>query len=242
MTTSIQVNQLDCGYGDTAVLRRVDLSVAAGRIHALIGLNGAGKTTLMRSVLGTLTPRSGTVTVFGQSAATAGPAVWRRVGYLLGTGSCYAELTGRENIYSAARLHGLSRAAARRDAEVVIGAFGIESEAGKRTARLSLGNRQRVALAAAFAHRPELLVLDEPTIGLDPLAVLALRRMVRTAVADRHAAILVSSHHLDEVARIADDITVIHRGRVIAPLDPGGVDLEKRFFDLVYAAELEGDS
>ncbi|ADD43324.1 ABC transporter ATP-binding protein [Stackebrandtia nassauensis] len=238
MTTVASVAKLGFAYPATPVLHDVDMTVHAGHIHALIGLNGAGKTTLMRAVLGMLTPDTGTATLFGQPAATAPALVWKRVGYLLGTESTYGELTGRENIYAAARLHGLDRHAARQATEAAITEFGIEAEAGKRAARLSMGNRQRVALAAAFAHRPDLLVLDEPTIALDPLAVVALRRSLRDAT-HRGAAILVSSHHLDEVARLADDITVIHRGRITATLDPGGTDLEKQFFDLVYAAELE---
>ncbi|HZE38096.1 MAG TPA: ABC transporter ATP-binding protein [Stackebrandtia sp.] len=238
----INVDGLECGYRGRRVLHGIDLSLDAGRIHAIVGLNGAGKTTVMRATLGMLRPDAGAVRVFGHPAVTAPARVWARIGYLIGTAFSYGELTGGENIYSAARLHGLSRTAAREATNEVITGFAIDTEAGRRVRTLSLGNRQRVALAAAVAHRPELLVLDEPTIGLDPLAVVRLRHMLRQLTAEHGAAVLVSSHHLDEVSRIADDITVIHRGRVIATIDPGDADLEKQFFDLVYAAELRGES
>lgn len=237
-TDLITMESVGFGYRGTPVLRDVDLTVTAGRIHAIVGLNGVGKTTLMRTVLGTAVPHTGTVTVLGRRPDTAPPRLWTNVGYLLETAFGYGELSGRENIYSAARLHGLSRPAATAATETVITEFDLAAEAGKRVRRLSLGNRQRVALAAAMAHRPRLLILDEPTIGLDPLAVVRLRDGLRSATG-RGTGVLVSSHHLDEVARIADDVSVMHRGRMVASLDPGEPDLEKRFFDLVYRIETE---
>lgn len=109
-------------------------------------------------------------------------------------------------------------------------------------ARLSLGTRQKVGLAAAFAHRPDLVVLDEPTNGLDPLAVVGLRELITTFTRDGGAA-LVTSHHFDEVARIADQVDILHRGRAIDSLTPGGPDLERRFFEVVLAADIaEGRS
>jgi ABC-2 type transport system ATP-binding protein len=184
-----------------------------------------------------LSPAGGEITVLGQCPRTAPNGTWAAVGYVLDTPFIFRELTGRENIHASARLHGLPREAASIATAAVIEELALRPEAGKRVGKLSLGNRQRVALAAATVHRPELLILDEPTVSLDPMAVVNLRRVL-TAATDRGAGVLVSSHHLDEVARIADDVTVLHRGRVIASLDPTGVDLERRFFDLVYAAEL----
>jgi ABC-2 type transport system ATP-binding protein len=130
--------------------------------------------------------------------------------------------------------------AARRRAEQMIAELTLDRWADRRSRVLSLGNRQRLGLACALAHRPRLLILDEPTNGLDPMGVLELRRMLLSRSHDDGVGVLVSSHHLDEVARIADRITVMHRGLVIGNLDPGGVDLEHRFFDMVYSAEREG--
>ena len=240
-THLVTLDGLGMGYRGTSVVHDVNLTVEKGRIHALVGVNGAGKTTLMRGILGMLRPSAGSISVLGRRPNTAHPSMWARVGYILDTAFTYRELTGRENIYASARMHGISKTEASAATEAIIAAFGLDREAGKRVRTLSLGNRQRVALAAAMAHEPELLILDEPTTSLDPLAVVSLRRALNSATS-RGAGILVSSHHLDEVARIADTVTVLHRGKVIADLDPGGVDLEKRFFDLVYAAELGASS
>ena len=106
----------------------------------------------------------------------------------------------------------------------------------RRASTLSLGNRQRVGLASALVHRPRLLVLDEPTNALDPSGVVLLRELLLGAARDG-AAVLVSSHHLDEVARIADRVSVIHAGAIVGELDPHGVDLERAFFAMVHAAD-----
>ena len=139
-----------------------------------------------------------------------------------------------------ARLHGMNVSAARRQAAEMIGELTLVQWADRRSRVLSLGNRQRLGLACALVHRPRVLILDEPTNGLDPMGVLDLRRLLLSCAHGDGVGVLVSSHHLDEVARVADRITVMHRGRVIGNLDPGGVDLEHRFFDMVYTAEREG--
>jgi len=227
-------------FGADKAVDGVDLTVACGEIHALVGLNGAGKTTLMKMLLGMLRPDAGTVLLFGEPVGDAGPQVWSQVGHLLETPFGYGELTTTENVIAAALLHGVDVSSARRQAGEMIGELTLDRWADRRSRVLSLGNRQRLGLACALAHRPRLLILDEPTNGLDPMGVLELRRMLLSRSHSDGVAVLVSSHHLDEVARIADRITVMHRGLVIGNLDPGGVDLEHRFFDMVYSAEREG--
>ena len=145
----------------------------------------------------------------------------------------YAELTARGNLEIAARLHGIEPGRVAGLVDHAIEEFDLGRYAPVRTSRLSLGNRQRVGLAAAlFGADPAVVVLDEPTNALDPAGVILLREsLLRRAAAG--AGILVSSHHLDEVARVADRITVINDGRAIGSLDPDGVDLERAFFDLV---------
>jgi len=227
-------------FGVDRAVDGVDLTVASGEIHALVGLNGAGKTTLMKILLGMVRPDTGAARLFGEPVGDAGPQVWSRVGHLLETPFCYGELTPAENVVAAARLHGLDAGSARRRAAEMIGELTLGRWADRRSRVLSLGNRQRLGLACALVHRPQLLILDEPTNGLDPVGVLDLRGMLLSRSRDEGVAVLVSSHHLDEVARIADRITVMHRGLVIGDLGPGGVDLERRFFDMVYAAEKGG--
>ncbi|WP_438853795.1 ABC transporter ATP-binding protein [Agromyces sp. M3QZ16-3] len=211
----------------------IDLDVAAGEIHALVGLNGAGKTTLMRLLLGMLRPDTGTVRVCGVEAGRADAATWARVGQLVEHPLAYAELTGRANLEVAARLHGVDRRGAAAAVDLAIEEFDLGRYAGVRASRLSLGNRQRVGIAGALLHEPEAIVLDEPTNGLDPAGVIVLRESLLRRAATG-AGILVSSHHLDEVARVADRITVVNDGRVIGSLDPAGFDLERAFFALVH--------
>lgn len=231
-------------FGSERALDGVDLSLAAGEIHALVGLNGAGKTTLMRVLLGMTRPDAGRV-VLDLHGATGPvpvgdvpPAGWAAVGHLIETPFTYAELTVVETVRAAARLRGLPAGETASAADVVIDDLALTHWARRRTRALSLGNRQRVGLACALVHRPRVLVLDEPSNALDPAGVLRVRRRL-IAAADDGAAVLVSSHHLDETARIAHRITVLHRGRVVGTLPPGGTDLERAFFAMVYAAEGE---
>jgi ABC-2 type transport system ATP-binding protein len=146
----------------------------------------------------------------------------------------YPELDVRANLVAAARLHGLDRRRARDAVDAVVAELDLARYTHVRTSRLSLGNRQRVGLAAALAHDPQVIVLDEPTSALDPAGVILLRESLLRRI-EAGAGVLVSSHHLDEVARIADRITVINDGRAIGALDPAGVDLERAFFAAVHA-------
>ncbi|TDC57824.1 ABC transporter ATP-binding protein [Micromonospora sp. KC207] len=210
-------------------VRGVDLDVGAGEIHALVGLNGAGKSTLMRLLLGMLRPESGTVLLDGRPL---GSAPWSRLGHLIETPLAYGELTGRANLMLAARLHGVPASAAAPMVERVLTELNLHPYAAIRARRMSSGSRQRLGLAAALQHDPDIIVLDEPTNALDPAGVISLREaLVRRAAAG--AGVLVSSHHLDEVARVADRITVINAGRTIGALNPHGVDIEREFFALV---------
>ena len=215
----------------------IDLTVAPGEVHAIVGLNGAGKTTLMRLLLGMLRPARGEVRIDGVDVRRAGAETWHRVGHLVEHPLAYPELDARANLLSAARLHGLGRRDAVAAVEAVITEFDLARYADVRTSRLSLGNRQRVGLAAALLHGPQLIVLDEPTSALDPSGVILLRESLLRRVSVG-AGVLVSSHHLDEVARIAHRITVINDGRAIGALDPGGTDLERAFFAAVHADDL----
>lgn len=227
-------------YGDETALNNVSLDMRSGSIHALVGLNGAGKTSLMRSMLGMIRADGAAVSVRcgnGMVPVDRLPrSEWRHVGHLIETPFAYAELTVRETVVAAACLHGVPRADAAAAAQAVVEHLELDHWAHRSTHTLSLGNKQRLGLAVAVVHRPRLLVLDEPASGLDPAGVHAIRRMLQQTAANG-AAILISSHHLDEMARIADTISVMHRGRVIATLPPQGIDIERQFFDMISASE-----
>lgn len=218
------------------VLDDVSLRVAPGTIHALVGMNGAGKTTLMRILLGMLSSDSGTAGLLGTPVSEMEPRQWARVGQMIETPAPYPELTTRENIGAAAMLHGVDRAEVASRVERVIEQLGLGRWRDERASRLSLGTRQKVALASALVHGPRVLVLDEPANALDPRALVSVRALI-AGVARGGGAVLLSSHHLDEMARVATDITVMHRGTVVGTLDPHGHDLERNFFDLVHDAD-----
>ncbi|WP_270677316.1 ABC transporter ATP-binding protein [Nocardiopsis suaedae] len=202
--------------------------VDPGEVVALIGLNGAGKTTLMRLALGMLRPQRGRVRLFGEPSADLPDAAWGRVGALVEVPPAYPELTVRENL----RIACLLRGGDTRRVEEAVDRWRLAPVADRRFRRLSLGDRQRTGLAAALQHRPRLVVLDEPGNALDPASVILLREQLSRR-AGEGAAILVSSHHLDEVARIADRVLLMNRGRLIGRLDTTGADLERAFFERV---------
>ena len=238
MNAALAIRRVCKAYDAEPVLNDLDLSVRPGEVRALIGLNGAGKTTLMRVALGMSRPDSGTIEVLGYDVANAPATCWAGVGHMIETPFAYPELSVTENLYAAARLHGVDRSKAHEAVREIVSRLGLEPFAKRRAAALSLGNKQRVGLASALVHRPRLLILDEPTNALDPSGVVLLRDLVRE-VAEAGTGVLVSSHHLDEVARVADRISVIHRGSIVGELDPTGAELERAFFDLVHRADQE---
>src|SRR6478609_4579174 len=222
-------------YAGGAGLSDVDLSVAPGEIHALVGLNGAGKSTLMKLVVGMLRPESGTIEVLGHEVARAWPQTWARVGSLVEYPLAYGDLDGRTNLCLAARLRSVPAGDVTAMVDAILDELDLRRYADVRSRRMSLGNKQRLGLAAALQHRPDLIILDEPTNALDPSGIIALREALLRRAADG-AGVLVSSHHLDEVARIASRISVIAEGRMVGSLDPDGIDIERAFFALVHDA------
>ncbi|WP_256829845.1 ABC transporter ATP-binding protein [Ornithinimicrobium faecis] len=234
MPDRLRVREATRVFGADAGLFGLSLSLAAGEVHAIIGLNGAGKTTLMRAVLGMLALTGGTVSIDGTPLARVPTVTWSRVGHLVEHLFAYPELDTRTNLEVAARLHGADSLSIPGIVDTAISELGLVRYAQVRAARLSQGNRNRLGLAAALQHDPSLIVLDEPTNALDPAGVILLRELLLRR-AEGGAGVLVSSHHLDEVARFADRISVLNHGQIIGSLAPGEHDLERAFFDLVHA-------
>ncbi|MFI2489026.1 ABC transporter ATP-binding protein [Promicromonospora kroppenstedtii] len=223
-------------FGGRPALDRLTLTVRPGQVVALIGLNGAGKTTALRALAGRLRPGRGSARVMDHDPVGLPRALAARFGHVIDTPLVYPELTVTENLRCAARLHGMPRPLAVATADAAVDGLGLDPWRQVRAATLSMGNRQRLGVGCATLHRPSALILDEPTSALDPQGVVLVRALVR-GLAEDGAGVLVSSHHLDEVARIADEIVVLHAGRDVGRLEPGGTDLEQRFFAMVLAAD-----
>ncbi|WP_026819453.1 ABC transporter ATP-binding protein [Arthrobacter castelli] len=225
-------------FGSIPVLEDINLDVLGGKIHALVGLNGAGKTTLMRLLLGMSGADQGSVSIDGRDPRTMPARHWSNTGHLVDAPLAYPELTVMQNLQLAARLAGHPRREANAASRELAGALALTQWAATPARRLSSGNRQRLGLAAALIGRPRLLILDEPTTALDPAGVMLVRKLLLHRVRAEGAAVFVSSHHLDEVARLADRISIMNGGRLIGTLDPSATDLERQFFNAVYADQV----
>ncbi|MFT3835064.1 MAG: ABC transporter ATP-binding protein [Micropruina sp.] len=234
---ALELQDVRHAFGGSPALRGFSLAVAPGEVVAMAGLNGAGKTTAMRVLAGRLRPDAGLARVLGAVSHRLRVDVARRFGQLIGPPLTYGELTVRENLMTAGRLHGLSRAAAREAAGSAIESYRLGRWADRRVSALSAGNWQRLGVACATLHGPDAVILDEPTSALDPAGVVIVRDAVRSLAA-RGAGVLVSSHHLDEVSRVADRIVVAHAGRLIGTLAPGA-EMERRFFAMLLAADAD---
>jgi ABC-2 type transport system ATP-binding protein len=199
-------------YGDRRVLDDVTFTVGSGRLTGFVGGNGAGKTTTMRILLGVLQADSGTVSIDG---TRIGPADRRRFGYMPEERGLYPKMPVAEQITYFARLHGVDKRTAASRTTDLLDRLGLTPHADDAVEKLSLGNQQRVQVAAALAHDPEVLVLDEPFSGLDPMAVDVVLSVLREAAAGG-APVLFSSHQLDVVERLCDDVVVIAGGTIRA--------------------------
>jgi ABC-2 type transport system ATP-binding protein len=221
MEFAIETNHLTKRFGDVLAVDSVNLRVKPGEIYGFLGLNGAGKTTTIRALLGMIRPSEGDVKVLGQAVGPYGRGPWARVGHLVETPSSYPELTVRENLEIARRLHRIT------EVEVtarIIEELALSSYADRKAGTLSLGNLQRLGLARALLHEPELLLLDEPANGLDPAGVVEIRELLTSLAREKGVTIFMSSHILTEVDRLATRIGIIHQGQLIEELDTDALE------------------
>ena len=208
----LKIRGLTKSFGPTMAVREVDLSVEPGRMVGFVGPNGAGKSTTMRSVMRLVEPDGGTITWCGRPVDAA---TLERVGYLPEQRGLYPKMAIAEQVAYFAELKGLPHRQARTRAEDLLGELGLADRLGEKLHKLSHGNQQRVQLAVALACDPELLILDEPFNGLDPVAAKTLQAVLEERVADG-AAVLFSSHQLELVERVCDELAVIIAGRIEA--------------------------
>jgi sodium transport system ATP-binding protein len=237
---AVTVEHLSKRFGTVLAVDDLSFTVAAGEIYGLLGPNGAGKTTTLRVLAGLLVPTDGRAEVAGADVATEAPRARARLGFLTGTTGLYARLTGRELLTYFGRLHGMPRERIAARTQLLAGVLDLGALLDRRCEALSTGQRQRLSVARAVLHDPPVLILDEPTVGLDVLASRFLRDFVR-GERDRGKAVLFSTHYLAEAELLCDRIGLLHRGRLLAEGSPaalresadGAASLEEAFLRLV---------
>ncbi len=208
----IETEQLTKVYGEQTAVDAVSIHVKKGRIYGLLGRNGAGKTTIMKMVLGLTSVTSGQIKVFGKKMKGQEKKIYPRIGAIIETPGFYPNLTGTENLEIFAKLRGTSCPDAVKNALEVVG---LPYRDKKLFSKYSLGMKQRLGIANAIMHDPELLILDEPINGLDPIGIAEIRNFLQDLSKERGKAILISSHILSEIDLLADDIGVIHNVRLL---------------------------
>ena len=212
METVIAIENLSKRYKDVQAVEALSLELKKGEIYGFIGLNGSGKTTTIRMMLGMIKPTEGSCSLFGKKVTLKNTKMWERVGYLVETPYAYPELTVEENLRLFQRLRQI------KDLEAVgriIDQLKLTPYARRKAKHLSLGNAQRLGIAKAMLHQPDILILDEPVNGLDPAGIVEVRRLLRNLASNKGVSIFLSSHLLSEVALIADKIGIIHQGRLV---------------------------
>ena len=208
----IETENLTKRYGTATVVDKVNLHVPKGKIYGLLGRNGAGKTTAMKMMLQLAFPTEGTVRLFGTNYKENIHTLYSKVGSIIETPGFYSNLTGYENLQILAKLRGgVSKSGVEKALEVV----GLHKEKRKVFSDYSLGMKQRLGIAAAIMHEPELLILDEPINGLDPIGIVEIRSFLSELSHNHGITIFISSHVLSEIEQIADIIGVMHEGHLV---------------------------
>lgn len=208
----IRTEGLTKRFGKVRAVEGLDLTVRRGQIYGFLGRNGAGKTTTIRMMLALTKPSDGYVEILDHRMRPNAVRAFERIGSVLENAGVYGNLTVRENLEMQRDLLGLSRSAW---VDEVIAMCSLGEYLNRQAAELSLGNRQRLALARALLHKPEVLILDEPTSGLDPVGIAQMRELLRQLAGNRGITIFLSSHILSEVQQLADRIGIIHEGRLL---------------------------
>jgi ABC-type multidrug transport system ATPase subunit len=224
--TAIATRALTKRYRTVLAVDALDLDVRRGEIYGFLGRNGAGKTTTIRMLLGLIRPGGGEVEVLGSRVQPGATGPFARVGYLVETATAYPNLTVKENLEVQRCLTRAPRAAV---AEV-IELMRLGGLAERRAKVLSLGNKQRLSLARALLHRPELLILDEPANALDPAGIVEIRELLQALVSEHGVTVFMSSHILTEIAHLVDRIGIIHEGRLIEELDRDQLRAKERLY------------
>jgi ABC-2 type transport system ATP-binding protein len=219
MDAVITTDSISKYYGKIHAVDGISLSVGKGEIYGFLGLNGAGKTTTIRMMLGMVNPSSGTVYINGKRVefGTSGNTdLWEIIGYLVEIPYSYPDLTVRENLEIIRRLRFINDTA---PVDTVIERLRLGPYRDMKAKNLSKGNAQRIGIAKALMHNPEILILDEPSIGLDPAGIVEIREILRALALNHGVTIFISSHILGEISKLATRIGIIHEGRLVREAD-----------------------
>ncbi len=215
MNEIIRTKNLSKHFGSVKAADKISLSVRKGEIYGFLGLNGAGKTTPIRMLL-MIKPTSGESYLKGEKVTANSHKLWNSIGYLVEIPYSYPELTVRENLEIVRRLHLLDDSSA---VDVVIEQLHLGRYQNRKAKNLSLGNAQRLGLAKAIIHNPDILILDEPANGLDPAGIVEIRELLHDLAFNKGVTVFISSHILGEISKIATRIGIIHDGRLIQEMD-----------------------
>ncbi len=227
MQTIIKTTDLTKQYGTHKAVDNLNLNVNKGQIYGFLGQNGAGKTTTIRMLLGLIRPTSGRMELFGERIDTGPGQLLKRIGSMIEFSGFYENLTARENLQINARLLGIHKPEALQEAMEIVS---LHQETKKLVGSYSLGMKQRLGIARAIMHHPELLILDEPTNGLDPVGIKEMRGLIRTLAKERQMTILISSHILPEVEQLADRIGIVHQGRLLEEISMDELRAQNRHY------------
>jgi len=212
MNPILTARQLTKRYGSRTVVDGVGLNVRRGEVYGFLGRNGAGKTTTIRMLTGLIEPTQGKIEIFGEDLFRHKRDILRRIGAIVEVPGFYENLTGAENLAINARIMGIHKRDAIPEALEIVG---LRHETGKLVGKYSLGMKQRLGIARALLHYPELLILDEPTNGLDPIGIKEMRGLIKSLAAERNITVFLSSHILSEIEQLADRVGIIHDGRLL---------------------------
>lgn len=219
----IETKNLIKKYNGQTAVNNVNIHIEQGKIYGLLGRNGAGKTTIMKMILGLTAVTSGEINVFGQILKGSEKHIYPRIGAIIETPGFYPNLTGTENLKIFAKLRGMSR---RDGVKHALDVVGLPCNDKKLVSNYSLGMKQRLGIANAIMHEPELLILDEPTNGLDPIGIAEVRKFIRSICDEKGITLLISSHILTEIEQLADTIGILHNGILLE--ESSYKDLQKK--------------
>lgn len=212
MNTVIRTENLSKHYGKLKAVDKVSINVQKGEIYGFLGLNGAGKTTTIRMLLGLIRPTSGDTYLNGEKVSPGNPAMWKDVGYLVEVPYSYPDLTVKENLDIIRQLRFINDL---KSVDNIIELLKLGQYRDVLAKNLSLGNSQRLGLAKALIHKPEILLLDEPANGLDPEGIVEIREMLADLALNKGTTIFISSHILGEISKLATRIGIIHDGKLL---------------------------